>query len=347
MALGRRGVSSSLLESVTLMGNIVQYLGFEVAMRSGKWKIHLEAATNLFQQILEAHGDKNGTKGMQSILSKLHHGGSEPTYNVPSPDQGAFKFFSSVLLVNDIIASTSLGRPSKLTMYHCELDRNGEPPTLTTQDILGCQSWVLLALSDIAALDAWKKDEAKMGKLITADLTSRAASIESRIQACISELDEPETTGGSKTVRNFEAFLQHARYACDIGSIDKGCADVTRIWAFAAYTYLLVVLHGWKMSDPQIRKNTTETIKIFQKIASPFWLRSLVWPFCVSGCVASQEERVVFRAIGNSLEALQAFGTVREALSILDTVWSKNDMHESAWDIAECLKSLGYAVLLV
>ncbi|KAH6885192.1 fungal-specific transcription factor domain-containing protein [Thelonectria olida] len=348
MTLGRRGVSSSLLESVTLMGNIVQYLGFEVAIRSGKWKMHLEAATNLFQQILEAHGDENGRRGIQRVLNKLCRGGSNPSYDVPSPYQGAFKFFSSVLLIKDIIASTSLGRPPKLTMFHCELEPNGGPPTLTTEAILGCQSWVFLILSDIAALDAWRKDEADVDELITADLSSRAASIESRIQACLTELDELESTRASKPRQHFEAFLQHTRCACDMHSFNEGCADVTRIWALAAHTYLRVVWGGWNMSDPQIRKNTMESIKIFRKMISPFWLRSLVWPFCVSGCVASQEEKAAFRAIGSSLHALQAFGTAREALSVLDTVWSKNDdINESAWDIGQCLRSLGYAVLLV
>lgn len=349
MALGRRGVGNSLLDSVSLMANILQYLGFEMAIRSGKWKLHLEAATNLFLQILEAYGDEDGERGVRGVLKKLDRGQSESMYKIPNADQNSFRFFSSILVIDNILASTSLGRPSRLSTYHFEIEppSNSNLQILSPEEILGCQPWVLLALSDVAALDAWKHNDPHLDTFKATQISSRAASIESRIRLGIKGLDEL-MTGISDPAQKWDVLVPYRHCNRSMRSHERELAGVTRIWAYAIHTYLRIVLHGWQMSDDEIRKNTLESIQVFKTISSPFWLRSMVWPFCISGCVALPEEREAFQTIGNSLEAMQAFGTTREALSILETVWSKTDTCEDSWTIGDCLKSfLGYPVLLV
>ncbi|KAI5456242.1 fungal-specific transcription factor domain-containing protein [Mariannaea sp. PMI_226] len=348
ITINRRGVGGSLLDSVYLMANIVQYLSFEIAIRSGKWIIHLKAATDLFEQILRLHGKANGKSSFRTVLSKLKPARTEPEPDGLNADQKLFKFFSSILLVNDVLASTSLGQPPKLTAYYSELDGGDKPPILRSEDVLGCQPWILLAVADIAAFSAWKKEVYKRGELKPADMFSRAATIENRIHVGVQSLDEMNASLGIESAPNLQTYLRHLNFPYDLGSsIQKATDDITRIWAYAAHTYLLVVTQGWDLSDHRIRRNTKKSMHLFQKILSPCWLRCLVWPFCVSGCVAIGDERQAFRNIGGSMQALKAFGTVQDALRIMETVWSNDKIDPKSWDIGACLTSLGYGVLLV
>ncbi|KAI5455874.1 fungal-specific transcription factor domain-containing protein [Mariannaea sp. PMI_226] len=335
IAVDGRGVGGSLLDSVYLMANIVQYLSFEIAIRSGKWKVHLTAAINLFEQILQVHGWANGSKSIRIVLSKLLNTNPGPRPDKSNADQGIFNFFSSILLVNDMIPSTSLGQPPKLKAYYSELEGGDRPPVLRTEDILGCESWILLIVADIATLHAWKKEVSKTGVLKTTNILSHATSIENRIQDGLKRLDELDASRGKDSVPNLKTYLQYPTFPYDLGSsIRQAMDDMTSIWSYAAHTYLLVVTQGWDLSDTPIRTNTRKSMQLFQKIFSPCWLRCLVWPICISGCVAvNDDERQAFRRIGSSMQALQAFGTVDEALTIMETVLSNDKIGTKSWDI--------------
>ncbi|KAI5456182.1 fungal-specific transcription factor domain-containing protein [Mariannaea sp. PMI_226] len=310
IAADGRGAGASLLDSVYLMANIVQYLNFEIAIRSGKWKGHLTAATNLFKQILQVHGWANVSKSIRIVLRNLLDTNPGPRPDEPNADQGIFKFFSSVL-VNDMIASTSLGQPPKHKAYYSQLEGGDRPPVLRTEDILGCESWILLRVADIATLHDWKKELSKIGVLKTTNILSHATSIENRIQDGLKRLDKLDASRGKDSVPNLKTYLQYPTFPYDLGSsIRQAMDDMTSIWSYAAHTYLLVVTQGWDLSDTPIRTNTRKSVQLFQKIFSPCWLRCLVWPICISGCVAvNDDKRQAFRRIGSSMQALQAFGT--------------------------------------
>ncbi|KAF7557155.1 hypothetical protein G7Z17_g945 [Cylindrodendrum hubeiense] len=287
--IGSRAAGSSLATSVYLLANITQLLNFELALPSGKWQMHLGAAISLFEQIIRDYGSNDTSRGIQAVLSTLNGTGlSSPTPIPPSPNHGAFRFFSTILIINDIIASTSLGRPPKLRAHHSELEHRGpgEIPVVRPEEVIGCEAWVLLAISDIASLDAWKTERSRSG-LTHADLLPRVSSIETRLQEGFVQLDDKdqlhksELATRSTPLLSFEAVLQRANCAYGFYPlIPELNAHITRIWAYAAHTYLLVVQLGWQPEDLRIRSNTTKTIDLFSKISSPTWLRALVWPFC-------------------------------------------------------------------
>ncbi|KAJ4129124.1 hypothetical protein NW768_007657 [Fusarium equiseti] len=116
-SLRNRGVENSLVDSVHLLANMMQQLGFELAiMPSGNWQTHLDAAIGLFEQILEHHGKTGSTPQISTVLSNLRR----PSWaaDVLNTEQGTFRFFSSILLIADIISGTVLNRRAKLLMYH-------------------------------------------------------------------------------------------------------------------------------------------------------------------------------------------------------------------------------------
>ncbi|KAH7126505.1 fungal-specific transcription factor domain-containing protein [Dactylonectria estremocensis] len=354
--ISRRETGNSPLQSLYLLATITHLLIFEITLPSGKWQIHLDAATTLFKQIVRDHGDDNKNEGITKVWEKLSTNLSSPMSIPPSPNQSAFRFFSTLLLIEDVIASVSLERSPRLTDYHHELrhDGSGNVPTLSIEEIMGCEAWVLLAISDISILDSWKNECKKSGNLIEADLISRAESIETSIKQGLARLDgkahseKSESIQGNKPAQTLEALLQQSN--CSYGYtllVPELNRHITRIWAHAAYLYVLVVLLGWQPTEPRIRRNCTMMIELFNNISSPIWLRSLAWPFCVSGCLALGEDREEFRRIGSAMEGLLGFGTAREALSIMAKVWSQGDMDAESWDIGACLKILGHRVLLV
>ena len=77
-------------------------------------------------------------------------------------------------------------------------------------------------------------------------------------------------------------------------------------------------------------------------------LRTMVWPFCVAGCLAGAEMEDRFRAKGRSLQPRSIFGTVHKALEIMESVWLQRD-GEGKMDctLAQCFGSGGQLILLV
>ncbi|KPM40753.1 hypothetical protein AK830_g5822 [Neonectria ditissima] len=356
--VGRRGLGECLQDSVNLLANIGQLLNFEIAIPSGNWQIHLDAATGLFDQMIQYHARTGHLRGVRAVLDKLSSVSSTRMTIPTSPIQGAFQFFSTVLLINDIISSTSLSRVPRLNAHHHELVQADGPdkelPTLRIEEVIGCQAWVLLVISDIATLDAWKKGHLESLHQVEAELLSRATSIEKRIQEGRMRLDKDDLlhngqlTCDQKPNQQSQVYLERSNYSNDLSPlVPQLHTQITRIWAHAAHSYLLVVLLGWQPEDTRIRSNTASTIDIFNKMSSHDWLRSVVWPFCMSGCLALDGQRQTFSRIGNSTEAFQTFGTVREAMKIMENVWGQTEIDVSSWDIGACLKSSGHSALLV
>lgn len=355
--LGRPGVHGDLLESTYLLESIVQLLNFEVIIAPKEnWQIHLDAALALFEQIFRYHGTGQSSN-ISAILDQMGH----RSFVVAAPsnpllwnaDQAAFRFFSAILLVDDIISSTSLEHSPKLREYYPDLLTNDLKPDqevrLQLEDFIGCQTWALLLVSEIAALDAWKKDMKKSGMLSTVQLVQRSGVIERDLHDGLARLGASDSRQqrSPKPIRPVDVFAECMLCNHQPGAQD-GCTPLTRIWAHAARTYLLIVVSGWQPANPEVRNSVARTIELFTELASPCWLRTLAWPFCVTGCMAEEGQELVFREMISSMGALQTFGAMREALSIMENVWChRAQIDADSWDLAACLRSLGHRVLLI
>jgi hypothetical protein len=169
--------------------------------------------------------------------------------------------------MDDIISSTSLEQPPRLREYHSHLltkDINSDQdPPLQLEEFVGCQNWALLIVGEIAALDAWKKDMKKGGKLSTAQLVQRVNVIHQGSDSSIASLDvlrSGQERGPKPGPADFELY-SHKPYSRDFNG------SITRIWAYAARLYFLVVVSGWKLTILDIRNNVTQMIKLFAELA--------------------------------------------------------------------------------
>jgi len=372
-----RGVKSNLVEANRVMASIVQLLTSEVAIGTpGNWKMHLGAATELFNEIMKHHAvTPSGFPCFMSVLLRL---GTRPFEWTPKnrpwgSDQATLRFFTAQLLFYDTIASTALGQPPRLQQWHQPLleelpdeikqllpgnERETISPHINLEEFAGVQNWVILCIGQIASLDAWKKEMKRAGSFSVPQLFSRASTIEQRLRTCLESLSDCQAVNGSCPASSINGCSQSQPFlpyfASDAGSPFSRTLHTsvlnTRIWAQAALTYLSVVLSGFQPSSPEICESVSATIEMLLSLPNPECLRTLVWPFTVTGCLASPEQEHVFRNLVSAMGPLSVLGTVREGLAILEKVWARRREIEQApdgWDLAACLGTLGQPALLI
>ncbi|KAH7360401.1 fungal-specific transcription factor domain-containing protein [Rhexocercosporidium sp. MPI-PUGE-AT-0058] len=339
-----------LRESADLMANVVQLLSFEIIIApTQNWMMHLDAAIILFEQIFESYGMDASSPSLAKVLAQLSDAPSMdlgPNITLWTADHAAFRFFSAILLVNDIISSTSLEQAPRLQKYHKYLltddNASGDVP-LQLEDFVGHENWVLLLIGEISTLDAWKKEQKKAGALSMMQLVEKASDIDQRLRIGLARLDNPNHSSrlSSKPVNPLAFFLPQP--------LDISRA-LTKIWAYAAQIYLHTAVSGWQPANTEITANVANLILSFQNLPSPALLRTLVWPFCIAGCLASEQQESTFRDLVAAMGPLQMFGTVRLALRIMEDVWGRRgsvEIERGDWDVAACLRSVGHRVLLV
>ncbi|KAJ3529227.1 hypothetical protein NM208_g9856 [Fusarium decemcellulare] len=326
-----QGIENNLRGAVHLLANIVQLVVLERELfTSSEWQVHFKAAIGLFEQILLHHGLDIPGKGpnIAAVVEKL----ADP---IPLPacastplnsEQAAFRFFSTILVVEDIIVGTYLDQPSILRQHLSEEDASSRDPRyiLSVEAITGCQDWVFQLIGDIIALNNWKKE------------------IDQRWQDYIEQLDQysfrrrDEVNTACGLYGPLESVLRDSNcpHAQAVGpsGINTG---VTQIWAYATRTFLLVALLGWQPTHHDIVDCVEHTVNLLNDISSPSWLRLLLWPVWVTGCIAAKEQRPAVRTILDRTGALRALGSVRRAYSILESVWAQ-DRDSDAWDFTKC-----------
>ena len=124
-------------------------------------------------------------------------------------------------------------------------------------------------------------------------------------------------------------------------------SNVTRLWAHAAKLYLFVCLSGWQTNSNDTQTCVAEVLRLLQTIDSPTQLRSLSWPICVAGCLASTSQEDDFRRIIGTIGQVGAFGTLSTTLRIMEAVWSSRaTIDRDTSDITSCLSILGSPALL-
>jgi hypothetical protein len=142
------------------------------------------------------------------------------------------------------------------------------------EDLTGCKNWAMMAILKISLLDKWTNEAEKANRLSLLELIKRGREIEDHLR----EMIHADNRSLSKSSLR-----------------DTSNAEVTKIFALSAMTYLPVVISGPYPELPEIRNCVTETVNAFQNLTDPKLLRHLVWPFCITGCLALDGQYDVFR----------------------------------------------------
>ncbi|KAI1775145.1 fungal-specific transcription factor domain-containing protein [Hypoxylon cercidicola] len=349
-------VAEHLHGTVRIMASIIQVQRFEVTISSfNNCQAHLNAALALFKQLLSIPGVaelEGPASRFNAIISRLGPmAWVLPAYciQVPSAEQAAFRFSSTILILDDIIASTVLQEQPRLYEYHRGLleSIDGTEPPIDLEAAIGCQNWALLQVGEISALDAWKQQCKRDGSLDVMELVRRASAIKDSLETHLTRLDtEPRVISNEVTgqmVAFTADFTQQSETLANLSPV------VTRVWAHAALVYLSVVVSGWQPAGSDVRYHVGRVIELLtRQISPPVLLRTMVWPFCVAGCLAEPAQEARLREMVEVLQPPSILGTVRKALEIMENVWRDRDVGDIASrDLATCFRSQGDLVLLV
>ncbi|KAL4965283.1 Zn(II)2Cys6 transcription factor [Aspergillus stella-maris] len=353
--INNQGVQSNLVESVYLLESIVQLLIFDgVVGTTGNWRIHLDAAIVLFEQIIQPPGSLCSILDAMRQRSGLPANSSGDTFW--TADQAAFRFYPAILLFADIIASTALEQPPKLQGYHANLLGDTPGPgkaSLQLEGFIGCQNEVLCSIGRISALDGLKKDMKKDRRLNMAQLMERASAIERDLTTAITSLrSTPNTNNHSGfpfSPRQSNLPTTPPLTLSHNNPMDTTTKTITLVWAHSARIYLHTVLSGWQTASPEIRSDVSATVELLTDISrsAPSVIRALAWPYCIAGCLANQEQESDFRDIVTSMGPLGSLGSIQAALEIMEKAWAKRDEIGDDLDMAGCLRSQGFKVLLI
>lgn len=350
-------VSSSLCQhiagGVRILSSIMQLQRFEIAVSSfANCKAHLDAAMALFRHffaVYEGEVTVDPTTRFNAILKQLDTENTlSPTlcFNVQSAEQAAFHFSITLLLFDDIIASTVLQEPPKLYDFHSDLlIGRDDKPLINLETAVGCQNWVLSQIGVISALDAWREQCHMNGNLDMMQLVQRATLVQNTLASRLSQVESPAAV---MTERKDLLELLNTDMTSYPHGKDSRTNTVTRIWALSALIYLDVVVSGWQPANTTIHAHVNSIVElIMHHLPTPALVRTIVWPLCVAGCLADPAQETQIRTIIASLQPSSVFGTVRKALSIMEDVWSARGTVHASHNLAKCFQSQGNLVLLV
>nr|POF14347.1 ustiloxin b cluster transcription factor ustr [Quercus suber] len=341
-----------------ILASIIQLQRFEVAVMShNNCQAHLDASVTLFRQLLDncLASSTNFTCPSSRFDDVVNRLGPSPTVqagdgvHMQSAEQAAFQFSSAILLLDDLIASTLLSRRPKLFEYHNGLLGNfdGCEPTIDLRDTVGCQNWVLLQIGETATLNDWKQQCKRSGNLDVMQLVHRAMTIKTRLEAGLVGFDDSLETV-TQSDGDFLSMLR-AGSGKQYSTATNYISLVTRIWAHAAILYLSLVVSGWQPANSDVQHHVTEVAKLLRNQAlSPVLQRTVLWPYCVAGCLADASQEKDFRQIVQTLQPSNLFSTQHKALELMESVWRSRGIVDGAdRDLATIFREHGGLILLV
>ena len=251
----------------------------------------------------------------------------------PSPeDRRAADFLLGSFISLDIIAAASTRRAPFLEIDHVQaLDRLEIP----LENLVGCRNSIMALICEVSALDRWKKESEGARKLSIIDLAKRGGQLEERLRQELASLEkmpvaEPSLWGPSA-----------------IPGASSTHPGISKAFGLAAIAYLHVVISGAHPELPEIAKVVSELVAVFQTLREQRLLPSVVWPFCISGCLALEEQQGCFRDLFAAAEITEPTGgTLGEAYQVMEECWQARKSRSSDCDWVSIMNERGEYVLL-
>jgi hypothetical protein len=153
------------------------------------WVPHLDAVT----AVLAMHSPEALLRTSSSPENTLPCSISISRDDDLHQSQADFNFLMAQALWHDILACATTGRVPRIP-YRQWLEGSG----LEMADLMGCYNWVMIAIGDLAHLQAWKIDMKQQGKLSVPELVRKGQRIDKRLQDGITALKEAAKVSTSK-----------------------------------------------------------------------------------------------------------------------------------------------------
>ena len=231
----------------------------------------------------------------------------------------------------DIISSASTRSTPFLNIDHLYVLDTLRIPL---ESLNGCRTSVMALILEIALLDQWRKEAQSSRKLSIVDLANRGSQIQERLRQELAAIEDEPWAGPS---------------LCSPSGLSGTPAhpEISKIFALSAFTYLHAVISGAYPELPEIANSVSKTIVAFKNMQDPRLVRSMVWPFCVAGCLAQETQYGFFRDLVSRANVTRwTTGTCFEALQIMEECWKARVATSASCDWATTMKQRGCYILL-
>lgn len=248
-------------------------------------------------------------------------------------DKMTMSLLLSAFVWFDVLACVSTGEKPFLQLDHVSLLENG---SLDLEELTGCQNWVIVSMLKVHSLSHWKGELGINKSLSISQLVERGNEIEAFVRGRLKEelTEDISLANGSSEVDRGEALSSTRR-------------TITEIYAWSTLTYLHTIVSGANPHIPEIQESVLRTVEIFETLNDARLLRHLVWPFCISGCLATEEQQGVFRTlISNIRMSNSAVGTCLTAFQLMEECWKRRAVGEENYDWVSAMNSIGILAIL-
>lgn len=292
------------------------------------WQLHLNALASIVQNL-----DLGVLHPDQDVEESLQQQNPPPP---PRPERAALPFLVAVVLWFDLLSCASTGTSPRLAYevilrdYHINLE-----------DVVGCQNWAMVSIGDLAVLDLWKKQALHAGDFSDQELLIRSQDVRERLEEGLATLESKSSL--SSTAEN-------SHYPTGPEPNHRVVYKVTRVFANAALVQLHTILHGAFPNHPDIQLAIEKTIKALEQVSDHQDMRGLIWPICISGCMAEVSQQSVFEDLIRGVvgESLQDFGNSTTALLIMQKCWKLRISNpDEQWNWQSTMAEMGICGLLV
>jgi hypothetical protein len=255
-------------------------------------------------------------------------------------DHAAMEFFSAVLLWFDTLACASTGRKPVFAEV-CAEAFGASDCQVRLRHIMGCENWVMIIIRDIAMLDRSTTHGQGIGLARDGNIIRKHGELKERLEVALAE--------------SWESYLSLLAERSEGREPDNWLIQatpiVTYVFACAAMVYLTVVFDGANPRLPGIRHAVTKALQVFSALPDGQMLRSLVWPFCITGCLAQKSQQSSFASLAARADTSgHGSDTLTRALQVMGTCWQIRGQEEQdplSADWFTAMSRLGYQVLLV
>lgn len=234
--------------------------------------------------------------------------------NSLTPEQdGATCVLLGSFISLDILACASTRSTPFLEIDHLQaLSQLG----ITMERMMGCKNPVMALIFEITELDKWKAESQATHKLSIVELAKRGLQIEQRLRQELADLNSTQSSQPSNHPSMIKSTVSHIM--------------ATKAYALAAIIYLHVVISGPYPELPEIASPVSDAISLFRSTRdNPKLLLNLIWPLCVTGCMATESHQDFFRHLAASFAqktvggdtSLSPTGTFSEAMKIIEQCW--------------------------
>lgn len=212
-----------------------------------------------------------------------------PSNSVSQIQTTAAKTLLGHLVWFDLLATLSSGTDHLLGIDHnylLGLD------SLAMVEICGCENWNVKALCDSVALNTWKKQAERDGRLSIVELVTQGAAILQPLSNFItqqSDIPSPQVQSDSRPSRSGTLSSVLDCWKKDVRS------SIGLVFARATVIYLHVTLSGPNPHLAEIRQEVAELVNLFGVLARKGMIRYASWPLCVAACFADKEQKQALR----------------------------------------------------